>query len=109
MHSAYIGLAHGKGTVQIIAAPEGGYDVTHLATDGSVVATAAMDTIDGESRKDTKARGVAAVQMLMHWPSMLAEFAQDARRRSAIAGTLATPTAQPTTPGGLILPPGVSR
>lgn len=108
MHSAIIGLAHGKGTVRIrrdfAPTPDGDrYEVEHYHPGGQVTART-IDVIDGESARDTKARAVNSVGMLMHWPAMLAEIEHDAKQRPAREPAELTPAPERVT--RLYLPPG---
>lgn len=102
-----VGLAHGKGRVNIEREATG-YAVVHYDRDGAVVAAGTVEIIQDEDLRDAKARCIAAVGMTMHWPALLASIAADARARPAARPVELEAPAAETTPR-LVLPPGFER
>lgn len=101
MHLAIIVLAHGKGRVEIRR--DGGvYQVTRSWATGECGMPIVY--IEGETPEDTKARAIGALQMLDHWPKLIAALAEERRIMDAKAGRLRVPPRHTGTRSGVILP-----
>lgn len=102
MHLAFIGLAHGKGTVRVYR--DGDRYTVHHDSGGQAIAAETIDYIDGEAAEDAKARAVGAVRMLDHWPKLIASLAAERRITDAKAGRIKVPPRHTGARSGVILP-----